>query len=299
MSSNLRSELARGVRGGAASAQGSLLNCTGLPTTPGPSAPVPPLCGVASGRDEGVSAFQNTPLGNESRLRDVLSTAGDNVMLIRILAVVALLATSAVWAVKPAAACSCPPPDAQNLLEKYDAAFVGRAVSVTEPRPHDGTWSSAAPVVYTFDVTVPVKGDLGEQVEVHSAWMSASCGLGFNSADGRYTGLVLRLDDEGKYHSGLCMMVEPDDLVLAAAQPGHIAVLPPLDPPPEANDPPGNTEIASNSEPQPLDGDSASPLPANSSARDIALWSAVSFGGLAAVLFGFAGLRMLVLRKLR
>lgn len=219
-------------------------------------------------------------------------------MLIRILAVVVLLATSAVWAVKPAAACSCPPQDAQDLLERYDAAFVGRVASVTEPQPQNGTWSSADPVVYTFDVATPVKGDLGEQVEVHSARMSVSCGLGFRSADDRYTGLVLRLDEEGEYHSGLCMMVEPDDLILAA-QSSHIAVLPPLETPSEANGPPGNAEIASNSDPQPVQTDSTSPQPDNSSARDIALWSAVSFGGLAALLIGFATLRMLVLRKPR
>jgi hypothetical protein len=142
-------------------------------------------------------------------------------MFIRILAIAVLLAASAIWAVRPAAACSCVMPDPREMLERYDAAFVGQAVA--HPPPPGGVRSTGDLITYTFDVETTVKGDIGGTVDVLSAAHDISCGFGFGVAEGDRVGVFLRLDEQGTYRGGLCTTIDPD-VLLASTSP-----LPPPD----------------------------------------------------------------------
>lgn len=146
-------------------------------------------------------------------------------MLVRILAAITLLAVAITWvpwSVQPAAACTCAQRDPVTMLNEADAAFVGRPIA--QEIPNDGpVISSADPVVYTFEVEQAVKGDMGDQVQVHSLRYGMSCGLEFFSPERNRSGILLSLNEDGSYSSGLCSMVDPD-ILITVSQP-----LPPPD----------------------------------------------------------------------
>ena len=111
--------------------------------------------------------------------------------------------------------------DPVTMLNEADAAFVGRPIA--QEIPNDGpVFSTADPVVYTFEVEKAVKGDIGDQVEVHSLRSGASCGLEFRLPHRNRAGITLHLNEDGTYSSWLCDMIDPDIL---------IAVSKPLPPP--------------------------------------------------------------------
>lgn len=147
-------------------------------------------------------------------------------MLIRIIAVILLIATSTVWAAQPAAACSCAGGDPRDRLEESDAAFVGRYVS-REPSDEPGN-HGLYNTVYTFEVETVVKGDLNEQIEVYSSGHGASCGFEGGVLDGDISGILLRQHEDGTYRGGLCGTVDPDILLRVSS---------PL-PPPDGSGPP-------------------------------------------------------------
>ncbi len=136
-------------------------------------------------------------------------------MLIRVLAAITLLAVAVTWvpwSAQPASACTCAQRDPVTMLNEADAAFVGRPIA--HEIPNDGpVISSADPVVYTFEVERAVKGDIGDQVEVHSLRLGASCGIEFLSPTSNRSGITLHLNEDGTFSSGLCDMVDPDELL--------------------------------------------------------------------------------------
>jgi hypothetical protein len=133
-------------------------------------------------------------------------------MLIRILVVLILLVTMTTWSVVPASACSCIPPDPGPMLERSEAAFIGRVVSHVDP-PLDGMIRSSADLVtYTFAVESVAKGDLAEFVQVLSPISGASCGFEGGIPNGDRAGILLQIGDDGNYTSGLCSTLDPGAL---------------------------------------------------------------------------------------
>lgn len=150
-------------------------------------------------------------------------------MLIRVLAVLLLLTTMATWAIEPASACSCVTSDPGEMLERSEAAFIGRVVSRVEP-PRGEIWSSADLVTYTFAVESVAKGNLPEIVEVLSPISSASCGFGDVVQEGSRLAITLRTDNGGNYQSGFCSTMVPSDMasvsVMREPAPGRISIVP-------------------------------------------------------------------------
>ena len=209
-------------------------------------------------------------------------------MLIRILAVIALLVTSVVWAVKPAAACSCAQPEPEKRLQDMDAAVVGRVVSRTEPNGE-----GSGPLygyIFTIETEKVLKGDIGEHVEVRSSPFGGQCGFDFGAPDGERVGLFMQGSSRGGYESYSCLAADPD--VLAALDP-VVEQDATFGPPSDVNNVAtgSNTQLQAETQPQEL---LQATGPASS---DIALWSAVSFGGLTVIAVGYAVLRKLNLRS--
>jgi hypothetical protein len=117
--------------------------------------------------------------------------------------VISLAALAA--AVQPAHACSCAVPDPRSALAAADGAFVGRLVSRRE---------SDAQAILTFEVERPLKGAIGETIEVRTASNGAACGI--EAPIGTRVGLALERRD-GAWHGHLCAQFSPSDLIAAAA----------------------------------------------------------------------------------
>lgn len=128
---------------------------------------------------------------------------------------------------QPALACSCVQMDVEQFLGDADAAFIG-TLTGREDAPSD-----ALDVTWTFEVEQSVKVDLGETVDVHAPANSAACGFD-EFAVGHRTGLLL-FERDGQWHSGLCNMVSPDDLIAAAED-----LPPPTDTTPPVSEPATN-----------------------------------------------------------
>ena len=108
-----------------------------------------------------------------------------------------------------AQACSCAPMSPGKALRESDAAVVGRLVEVI-PR-------GQLQADYRYEVQRVYRGakaiEAGETLSVRSAQSGAACGL--PRRDDRHYGLFLdRLD--GRWRSGLCSVVTPRRLWLAA-----------------------------------------------------------------------------------
>lgn len=118
-------------------------------------------------------------------------------------------------------ACSCAPVHPRAGLKSADGAVVGSLISRGEPKGEGGVLSGGESVNWTFDVEVAVKGDIGETVDVVSAWSGVSCGLGVHV--GERVGVLLTLGDRGRWRSGLCYTLDANDLLAAAGPlPGSI-----------------------------------------------------------------------------
>ncbi len=133
-------------------------------------------------------------------------------------ALAVLLATGGVLAVGagPAFACSCRAGVAvEESLAESDGAFVGVFTGRDDPLGQGDIVSSGRRVLNHFQVERPVKGDIGERVDVTAAASGASCGLELQV--GQRTGLLLRRDaGSGSWTSGLCSQVEPQALLAFA-----------------------------------------------------------------------------------
>jgi hypothetical protein len=91
-----------------------------------------------------------------------------------------------------------------------------------------------------------------------------------------------------------------DDVLTLVSVPGDTVITSRPAAVTEATNIPANADTMSNSQPQAVDGSeelTSTTGDAGFGGRDIAMWSAISFGGLAALLFGFVGLRMFILRR--
>jgi hypothetical protein len=214
-------------------------------------------------------------------------------MMIRILAAVLLVATSAVWAVQPAAACTCVTGVSRPELESAGAALIGRVISRSTPDGANGDPMSG--YVFTFEVETVVKGDISDPIVEFSSPYGSQCGIGLGAPDGERVGVLLRSDNQGGYTTYDCSGVDADVLA-SLALPGEVAAASSPEPPPEDTLITGDAVLASDL--QASSSESLAPAAEESgSGRDIALWSAISFGGIAALLIGYAVLRKLNLRR--
>ena len=140
----------------------------------------------------------------------------------RILLVIIVLMVSVPYSTQPASACSCAPSTPEEMLDRSEAAFIGKVVSKVIPS-REGNWSSIDPVSYTFEIELVAKGHLSDYEVVHSVRSGASCGFEGVVPSGGRTGILLRTDNAGNYTSGLCSTISPDDLLtvstLVAPQP--------------------------------------------------------------------------------
>jgi hypothetical protein len=129
--------------------------------------------------------------------------------------VAALVLVFSAIPVSPAHACSCARGgDPRERLATADGAFIGTLVSRRETGPLGSIISTGRDVIYTFEVAEAFKGDLGRQVEVHSAASGASCG--FEVPPGAPIGVLLDRGN-GRWRSGLCGQIKPAELRAAAA----------------------------------------------------------------------------------
>lgn len=103
----------------------------------------------------------------------------------------------------PADACSCAPVDVRTSLAEADGAFVGRWID----RAEVGDQLAAV----TFEVDRVVKGSFGPKAIVRTNAQGSACGLELLGA--RRTGLILDIEEDGVWGSGLCSMVPPAELL--------------------------------------------------------------------------------------
>lgn len=96
-------------------------------------------------------------------------------------------------------------PDVDRSLHEANAAFVGKVVESRTVNDADPFGN----VVLLFEVEGWVKGDLGKTVEIHTSSSSASCGI--DAGIGR-SGVFVYASG-GKFTSGLCSIVSPEDLI--------------------------------------------------------------------------------------
>jgi opacity protein-like surface antigen len=122
-------------------------------------------------------------------------------------AAAAAIAASAGPHADVATACSCGTPVLSGDLPKFDAAFVGIALS------HRIDGSNA---FWTFDVEQAVKGTLRTPLVIRAASSGSACGLELR--DGDRTGLLLIYDklERARYESGLCYQTDPKALARVA-----------------------------------------------------------------------------------
>ncbi len=223
-------------------------------------------------------------------------------MLTRVLAVLLLLATMATWSVLPASACSCVQSDAEEKIERSEAAFIGRIVSRVEPVREGEIWSSADLVTYTFEVESVAKGVVTEYVDVLSPISGASCGFGDVAQVGSRMAITMRTDNDGNYHGGLCSVVVPSEMadvgVMTDPAPGRTLVVP--SPVPSVDgEVPGELEPVSvlpESEPRPIDP-TAVPSPAAEQGTDSPGLHPFAIIGLALIGLAIGGYVALIRRR--
>lgn len=143
----------------------------------------------------------------------------------RIMTIILLSGLLVGFAQSPAHACSCIPPDAEELLASSDFAFVGSIVQTQSAGPNQ----VGGEALYTFFVRGWAKGDLGETVVVRSADNGAACG--FELPPGQEAAIFVNKID-GELHGGLCSTMDAPSLE---------AVAPLETPAPDAAPPPGDT----------------------------------------------------------
>lgn len=131
----------------------------------------------------------------------------------------AFLGTSALRPAAPAVACSCVRVDDRSLAEVVataDGAFVGTVRRIDGPGAIAPFFLYNADAAYHFDVEGVAAGRIGRQVVVHAGTQGASCGLELQAGD--RVGLFVSRDDD-EWTSGLCSMVDPDELAALAGPP--------------------------------------------------------------------------------
>lgn len=98
-------------------------------------------------------------------------------------------------------ACSClVPPPPQEALERSEAVFTGKVMTVTKPEAPVG--SSAAPVRVLFEVTETWKGTDQSQAIVRTAMDSASCGFHFE--EGKEYLVYAQKGPMGHWETNIC-----------------------------------------------------------------------------------------------
>jgi hypothetical protein len=118
-----------------------------------------------------------------------------------------LVLCSVVLAGAPAHACSCVRMDVGARLGEVDGAFVG----VWVDRALVGSGQAAV----TFDVERVVKGAFGPEAIVLTHEQGSACGLELLGTP--RTGLLLTMSHDGRWHSDLCSMVDPEALLAVDA----------------------------------------------------------------------------------
>ncbi len=108
-----------------------------------------------------------------------------------------------------AQACSCAPTPPGKALRESDAAVVGRLIEVVPRGQLQADYRYAVERVYRGATAI----EAGEMLSVRSAQGGAACGLPRRD-DRRYGLFLTRLD--GRWRSGLCSVVTPRRLWLAA-----------------------------------------------------------------------------------
>src|SRR5688500_17256031 len=103
-------------------------------------------------------------------------------MIIRILAAVLLVATSTVWALQPAAACTCATDASSSELENVSTALIGRVVS--RSTPNGANKDPMSGYVFTFEIETVVKGNIDGQIVTFSSPYGSQCGIGLGAPDG-------------------------------------------------------------------------------------------------------------------
>lgn len=140
----------------------------------------------------------------------------------------ALLGTSAIRPAAPAVACSCVRVDDRSLVEvvsSADGAFVGTVRRIDGPGVIAQFFLYNADAAYHFEVEGVAAGRIGRQVVVRAGTQGASCGLELQAGD--RVGLFVSRDDD-EWTSGLCSMVDADELSALAAPPDP-SIGPPID----------------------------------------------------------------------
>ena len=125
--------------------------------------------------------------------------------LLRLVAVVVLIAAGFVWNARPASACSCAPTEPEDRLENANIAFVG---SVTSRREYGAT-----EYVYRLDVETAVRGQVFEVMELVSSRWGSTCGFEGSIIEGQRIGLLPYVGTDGILHGGLCSIMPPETLL--------------------------------------------------------------------------------------
>lgn len=128
----------------------------------------------------------------------------------------------------PARACSCMVPEAADLLENSDFAFVGSIID----KQAVGQGQFGGEAVYTFAVTGWAKGNLGETVAVRSADNGAACG--YELGPGQEAAIFVSKVG-GSLSGGLCSTMDAAALEAVADLVDPIAT---ETPPPPGDTPP-------------------------------------------------------------
>lgn len=127
---------------------------------------------------------------------------------IRIAALTVAILAVAFLPSSPAYGCSCIEPDAEQLFNDSDGAFVGRLVEA--PSFSGGFVSSADLAPYVFEVEAAYKGEITNPMTVMSAISGASCGL--EMPEGASASVFVWSEGEA-WHGGLCSTMGPEALL--------------------------------------------------------------------------------------
>lgn len=143
-------------------------------------------------------------------------------MILRVLAAALLAAVPILASVSPAAACTCANWTDTQKLENADAAFIGHVVSTSESRVLDpdgrGPYTE---LTHIFEVQTVVKGQFEQLTEVVAGQHSGVCGLPGVVTSGARSGILIYVTDDGVNRSGLCSIVDADELLAIAGNSGY------------------------------------------------------------------------------